>query len=176
MAHMDTVYPRGMAAQQPFRIDGDRAYGLGIADNRHGIAVILHSIAILKAMNFRDYGTITVLINADEEIGSPGSRNHHTRLGAEHDAVLSYDGGGVDPKAERIILATSGIASAILRVRGRGAHAGVRPEAGVNAFYELAHQVLQMRDLSDKALGIKVNWTMAQAGIVSDSSWGSGGG
>ena len=50
---MDTVYPRGMLAQQPFRIDGDRAYGLGIADDRHGIAVILHSLAILSAMKLR---------------------------------------------------------------------------------------------------------------------------
>lgn len=32
MAHMDTVYPRGMATPQPFKIEGDRAYGLGIAD------------------------------------------------------------------------------------------------------------------------------------------------
>ena len=29
LAHMDTVYERGMLAQQPFRIDEDRAYGLG---------------------------------------------------------------------------------------------------------------------------------------------------
>jgi glutamate carboxypeptidase len=27
IAHMDTVYPRGMLAQQPFRVEGDRAYG-----------------------------------------------------------------------------------------------------------------------------------------------------
>src|SRR5688500_5872945 len=66
MAHMDTVYPKGMLAQQPFRIDGDRAYGLGIADNRQGIALILHTLSMLRAMNFRDYGTITVFINADE--------------------------------------------------------------------------------------------------------------
>jgi glutamate carboxypeptidase len=26
VAHMDTVYPRGMLAQQPFRIEGDRVY------------------------------------------------------------------------------------------------------------------------------------------------------
>ena len=38
LAHMDTVYERGMLAQQPFRIDGDRAYGLGIADDKHGMA------------------------------------------------------------------------------------------------------------------------------------------
>src|SRR6266576_2321768 len=75
IAHMDTVYPRGMLAQQPFRVEGDRAYGLGIADDKQGIAVILHTLAILKAMNFREYGTLTVLINADEEISSPGSRS-----------------------------------------------------------------------------------------------------
>ena len=50
IAHMDTVYLRGMLAQQPFRIDGNRAYGLAVADDKQGIAVILHTLAILKAM------------------------------------------------------------------------------------------------------------------------------
>ena len=167
LAHMDTVYPRGMLAQQPFRIDGDRAYGLGIADDRHGIAVILHSLAMLRAMNFRDYATITVFINADEEIGSPGSRNHHIRLGAEHDAILSFEAGG-NPEEDRIRLATSGHALAQLQVRGRASHAGAAPERGINALDELAFQILQTRDLSDPAIGVKVNWTLARAGIVSN--------
>jgi glutamate carboxypeptidase len=165
LAHMDTVYVRGLLAGQPFKIDGDRAWGLGIADDRHGVAVVLHSLAILNALKFNDYGTLTVLVNADEEIGSPASRNLIAKLGTEHDAVFSYESGG-DQKTEMIRLATSGTAAAILTVRGKGAHAGVRPEDGVNAFYELAHQVMQMRDLSDPAVGIKVNWTMARAGIV----------
>src|SRR5262245_42419373 len=71
LAHMDTVYPRGMLAQQPYEIKGDRAYGLGIGDDKHGISVILHTLAVLKAMNYRSYGTLTVLINGDEEISSP---------------------------------------------------------------------------------------------------------
>src|SRR6516225_7726525 len=71
IAHMDTVYLRGMLAQQPFRIDGNRAYGLGIADDKQGVALIIHTLAVLKAMNFRDYGLVTVLINADEEVSSP---------------------------------------------------------------------------------------------------------
>jgi glutamate carboxypeptidase len=165
LAHMDTVYQRGMVAPQPFRVEGDRAWGLGIADDRHGIAVILHSLAILRAMNFLEYGTLTVLINGDEEIGSPGSRFLITRLGGEHDAVLSFESGG-DLKRDTVRLATSGTASAVLNVRGRAAHAGVRPEAGVNSFYEMAHQVMQMRDLSDAKAGIKVNWTMGRVGLV----------
>lgn len=165
LAHMDTVYPRGMLVQQPFKIEGDRVWGLGIADDRHGIAVILHTLSMLKAMNFNDYGTITALINGDEEVNSPASRNVITRLGAEHDAVMSFEGGG-SPQVDRVTLATSGVAQAILTVRGRASHAGVDPQSGVNALYELAHQIMQMRDLSDPARGLKVNWTMANAGIV----------
>jgi glutamate carboxypeptidase len=154
-----------MGAQQPFRIDGDRVYGLGIADARGGLATILHTLAILRAMNYRDYGTVTVFINPDEEIGSPGARNHHTRLGAEHDAVMSFEGGG-NPEDDRVRLATSGHALALLTVRGRASHAGAAPERGVNALDELAFQILQMRDLSDPATGVKVNWTLARAGVV----------
>ncbi len=165
MAHMDTVYPKGMAAGQPFKIDGDRVYGLGISDARGGVATILHTLAILKAMNYRDYGTLTVFINPDEEIGSPGARNHHMRLGAAHDAVMSFEGGGsVDD--DRVRLATSGHALAYLNVRGRASHAGSAPERGVNSLDELAHQILQLRNMSDPATGVKVNWTMARAGIV----------
>jgi glutamate carboxypeptidase len=137
---------------------------LGIADDKHGISLILHAISVLNAMKFRDYGVLTVLINADEEIGSPGSRNLITRLGSEHDAVLSFEGGGFPN--EQVRLATSGTAAAVLRVRGRASHAGSAPERGVNALYELAHQVLQMRDLSEPSIGLKVNWTVAQAGVV----------
>jgi glutamate carboxypeptidase len=166
LAHMDTVYPRGMLAQQPFRIDGDRAYGLGIADDKHGIALILHSLAILQEMKFNQYGTLTVLINGDEEISSPASRAMITKLGAEHDVVMSFEDGGDGPEMDRIRLATSGIGLAVLAVRGKASHAGAAPERGVNALYELCNQILQARDLSEPEAGIKVNWTMASAGVV----------
>ena len=160
---MDTVYLRGMLAQQPFRIEGNRAYGLGIADDKQGIAVILHTLAILQAqMNFRDYGLLTVLINADEEMSSPGSRATLTKLGGEHDVVFSCEGTRVD--SDRLSLTTAGIAAVVLNVKGRASHAGAAPERGRNALYELAHQILQTRDLSDPAIGLKMNWTVANAG------------
>ncbi|HYP72025.1 MAG TPA: glutamate carboxypeptidase, partial [Variovorax sp.] len=162
IAHMDTVYQRGMLEKQPFRIDGDKAWGLGIADDKQGVAVITHVVALLKALDFKDYGTLTVLINGDEEISSPGSRALLTKLGSEHDAVLSFEGASV--KDDKLSLATAGIASVSLNVTGKASHAGSAPEAGVNALYELSHQVLQMRDLSDPATGLKMNWTIAKAG------------
>jgi len=162
IAHMDTVYQIGMLKQQPFRIDGNKAYGLGIADDKHGIAVIAHTVALLKAMDFKEYGTLTVLINGDEEISSPGSRVLLTRLGGEHDVVMSYEGSPVSE--DKLSLATAGIASVTLNVTGKASHAGGAPELGVNALYELSHQVLQMRDLSDPATGLKMNWTVSRSG------------
>ncbi|MGE5640693.1 MAG: M20/M25/M40 family metallo-hydrolase [Clostridia bacterium] len=162
IAHMDTVYLRGMLAKQPFRLDGDRAYGLGIADDKQGIALILHTVAMLQALNFKDYGTLTVLINGDVEISSPGTRALQTRLGAAHDATLSFEGSRV--QSDKIALATAGIASVNLKVIGKASHAGSAPELGVNALYELSHQMLQMKDLSDPATGLKMNWTVAKGG------------
>ena len=162
IAHMDTVYLKGMLAQQPFRIDGGRAYGLGIADDKQGVAVILHTLAVLKGLNFRDYGLITVLINGDEEISSPASRGLLTKLGAEADAVFSFE--STPAASDRLALVTAGIGAFILKVEGRASHAGSAPEQGRNALYELAHQIMQTRDLSDPANGLKMNWTVASAG------------
>lgn len=162
IAHMDTVYLRGMLAKQPFRIDGNRAYGLGIADDKQGIALIIHTLAVLKAMNFRDYGLITVLINGDEEVSSPASRAMLTKLGTEHDAVFSFEASRVD--SDRLSLTTAGIGAVLLKVEGRASHAGSAPERGRNALYELAHQILQTRELSDPAISVKMNWTLASAG------------
>ena len=164
IAHMDTVYPRGMLAQQPFRVEGNRAYGLGIADDKQGIALIIHTLALLKTMNFRDYGTLTVLINGDEEISSPGSRSLISKLGAEHDATFSLESSPAE--SDKLSLATSGIAAVTLTVKGRASHSGFAPDQGINALYELAHQILQTRDLSNPATGLKMNWTLANAGTV----------
>jgi len=111
IAHMDTVYLRGMLKDQPFRIDGERAYGLGIADDKQGVALILHTVAMLRQLGFDNYGTLTVLMNSDEEISSPGARSTITRMGAEQDAVFSFEGGGTDGGVR---LATSGIGAAYL--------------------------------------------------------------
>jgi len=167
IAHMDTVYQRGMLAQQPFRIDGNRAYGLGISDDKQGIAMILHTLAVLKANNFKDYGLVTVLINGDEEISSPASRNMLTKLGAEHDVTFSCEASLA--ASDRISLVTAGIGAVTMEVTGKASHAGGAPELGRNALYELSHQILQMRDLSDAATGVKFNWTIAQAGTVRNS-------
>ena len=162
IAHMDTVYKRGMLARQPFRVEGDKAYGLGIADDKQGIAEIIHIVAMLNALQFRDYGTLTVLINGDEEVSSPGARAEITKNGAAHDVTMSFEGTRVN--SDKLSLATSGIGGVIIKVKGKASHAGSAPERGINALVELSHQILQMKDMSDPKTGLKMNWTMSSAG------------
>src|SRR5262245_55728628 len=72
-AHMDTVYESGVLQSQPIHQDGNRLYGPGIADDKGGITLILHSLQILRDAGWKDFGTITVMLNPDEEVGSVGS-------------------------------------------------------------------------------------------------------
>ena len=164
IAHMDTVYPRGSAKQQPFRIESERAYGLGIADDKAGVALILHTVELLQRLGFDNYAELAVFINGDEEIGSPGSGQKLVELGSQYDAVFSFEGGG--GRADWVRLATSSIAIAELKVTGRSSHAGSNPEGGRNAIYELAHQILKTRNLGDPLKGLKINWTVVEGGGV----------
>ena len=166
IAHMDTVYTRGMVAKQPFRIDGDRAYGLGIADDKQGVALILHTVEMLARRGFNDYAQLGVLINGDEEIGSPGSAAFITQVGGEYDAVFSFEGGGnaAANGGDMVRLATSSIAIVEMKVTGKASHAGAAPHLGRNALYELSHQILKSRNFGDPAKGLQINWTVANSG------------
>lgn len=168
IAHMDTVYGPNTLAMQPIRQDGNRLYGPGIADDKGGIAVILHSLAILKEAGWKDYAQLTVLFNPDEEVGSIGSGETIARLADQHDVVLSFEPTAAKAvvKTEGLLLGASGTATATMEVKGRAAHAGAAPELGRNALIELAYQLQQTRDVARSVPGTQLNWTTAQAGEV----------
>ncbi|WP_122847396.1 M20/M25/M40 family metallo-hydrolase [Pseudomonas viridiflava] len=160
MVHYDTVFGPGTAAKRPFKQDGERAYGPGVADAKGGVAMILHSLKLLQEEGFKDFGTITVLFNPDEETGSSGSKKIIAELARQHDYVFSYE----PPDKDAVTVATNGINGVILDVKGKSSHAGSAPEAGRNAAIELAHQMLQLKDLGDPAKGTTVNWTLIKGG------------
>ena len=168
IAHMDTVYGKGILATEPFRQDGNKLYGPGIADDKGGIAVILHSLAILRDAGWKDYARLTVLINPDEEIGSNGSGETLAALGDAHDVVLSYEPTAAKAvaKDEGVLLMAAGTATVRMVVKGRASHAGAAPEQGRNALIELSHQLLQTQDVAKDITGAQLNWTTATAGSV----------
>lgn len=166
MAHMDTVYVKGTLEKAPFRIDGNRAFGPGIADDKGGVAVLLHALKLLKAQGFAGFGTITAMFNTDEERGSFGSRDLIQQLASQHDYVLSFE--PTLALKENLTLGTSGIAYVEARVKGKASHAGAAPELGVNALVEASDLVLRTQDIDNKDTGLRFNWTVAKAGGVSN--------
>lgn len=160
MVHYDTVFGEGTAAKRPFRTDEERAYGPGVADAKGGVAMILHALGMLKRQGFDEYGTITVLFNPDEEMGSSGSKAIIAELARKHDYVFSYE----PPDQDAVTTATNGINAVMLEVKGKSSHAGSAPEDGRNAVMELAHQLVQLRDLGDSSKGTTVSWTMIEGG------------
>ncbi len=164
MAHMDTVYVKGTLAKAPFRIDGNRAFGPGIADGKGGVAVILHTLKLLKARGFQDFGSITVMFNTDEEMGSFGSRDLIQKLANESDYVLSFE--PTVAIREMMTLGTAGIVYYKVNIKGLASHAGAAPELGVNALVEAADVVQRTLDLDDKARNLRFNWTIGKSGGV----------
>lgn len=174
MIHYDTVFGPGTAAKRPFKVEGEKAYGPGVADAKGGVAMVLHSLKLLQDQKFKDYGTITVLFNPDEEMGSAGSKKVIAELARQHDYVFSYE----PPDTDAVTVATNGINGVFVDVKGKSSHAGSAPEAGRNAAMELSHQLIQLKDLGDKTKGTTVNWTMINAGtkrnIIPDSAVAEG--
>jgi glutamate carboxypeptidase len=154
IGHMDTVYQDGALAKSPFRIEDNKAYGPGIADDKGGIAVILHALPLLKP---RDFGTITIAINTDEEVGSPGSGAIITDLARGKDAVLSFEPTYIP---EGTVTGTSGTAFVIATITGKAAHAGNAPEQGVNALVEAASVIDRTKDLDQGRGKLRFNWTV----------------
>lgn len=168
IAHADTVYDRGILETEPFHQKGNLLYGPGIADDKGGIAVILHSLALLKARGWNDYATVTVLFNPDEEIGSPGSGETIAKLADEHDVVLSFEPSAAKAviESEGVLLSAAGTSQVRMTVQGLSAHAGAAPEQGRNALVELAHQIIQTKDVAAGVPGAQLNWTTANAGTA----------
>jgi glutamate carboxypeptidase len=168
IGHMDTVYQKGILATQPYRVDGNRIYGPGIADDKGGLAVILHALKLLNDAGWRDYAKLTVSFNPDEEVGSIGSGEIIAELADQHDVVLSCEPTVAAPAAKNdgLLLGASGTALGVMEVKGRAAHAGAAPQLGRNALIELAHQLMQTADIAKSIPGTQLNWTTAQAGTV----------
>lgn len=164
MAHMDTVYVKGTLAKAPFRVDGNRAFGPGIADDKGGIAVILHTLKLLRARGFQDFGSITVMFNTDEEMGSFGSRDLIQKLANESDFILSFE--PTIAIREVMTLGTAGIVYYKVNIKGLASHAGAAPELGVNALVEASDVVSRTLDLDDKARALRFNWTIVKSGGV----------
>ena len=158
MGHRDTVFPKGEPTRRPFRIEGGRAHGPGVADMKAGLVMNCFVLAALKKFGGTP-ATVVGLFTGDEEIGSPFSRpviEHHAR-GAR--AVFNSEPGRASGAA---VTGRKGGVFMRFDITGKAAHSGANFEAGISAINELAHKTLALHALSDVPQGITLN-----VGVVS---------
>ncbi|MFM7718434.1 MAG: M20 family metallopeptidase [Actinomycetota bacterium] len=153
IGHTDTVFDDGTAAERPFRIDGDRAYGPGVNDMKGGLLVALHAVEVLRATG-TPFGELTFVCNPDEEVGSPSSRGPIAELARSTDVAFVFEAGREDGS---VVSARKGVTDYEVRLAGRAAHAGVEPERGRSAIVEAAHRAIALHGLNGRWPGVTVN-------------------
>ena len=162
MAHMDTVYGRGTAAARPFRVEGGRAYGPGVIDDKSGLVVGIEAVETLcVGAGFQDFAEITMICTPDEEIGSLASRPVVQALARAHDVALGLE--AARPGGE-VVTARKGIHCFKVEVTGRAAHSGVHPQEGVNAVLEAAHKTVALQSLNGRWPDVTSNVGVVQGG------------
>ena len=107
IAHVDTVFGLGVAAKRPFRIEGMRAHGPGVSDEKAGVVNAVMALKTLHDKGFKNFATITLLLETSEENGSPCTMKLIKTLAAQHDVEFNMEPGdppnntGVAPQDSR---------------------------------------------------------------------------
>ena len=162
LGHLDTVWPIGTLAQMPWRVADDRYWGPGVLDMKAGVVMALAAVNALKEINLARPATL--LLNSEEEVGSPVSRPITERLALESSAVFVLEPAqGLAYKTAR-----KGVGVYHVQVTGVGAHSGVDFERGHSAVLELAKQVQAISKFTNLARKLTVNCGVIAGGTRSN--------
>lgn len=160
ISHMDTVHPKGTLDTFPFRVEGDLAFGPGIYDMKGGAYCAMRAVSDLAA-NAGAPLPVTHLFVADEEIGSPTSKDLIVELGKAAKYVLV-----TEPAREggKIVVARKGAVRYEVTTHGEASHAGARHGDGRSAIKEMSHVVLKLESLTDYERGTTCNVGLIRGG------------
>lgn len=162
MGHMDTVFPAGTAARRPFRVEGGRAYGPGVADMKSGLVMNVF-VAEALARCGGNALPVRLFFSCDEEIGSPATRERIMDVARGARAVFNAEPGRV---SGNLVTGRKGSMVVEFEVEGVAAHAGINHAQGASAIDALARKILALHALTDAGRGITTNVGCVQGGIV----------
>lgn len=166
LGHCDTVWQLGTLDVMPLVLEENRLRGPGVFDMKGGLAQIVFSLRILKRLNLEPEVAPVVLVNSDEEIGSPESGPAIRRVAEEAvRAFIPEPGMGFEGKLKTL---RKGWGRFDLTVTGKAAHAGLDPTGGASAILELAHLIPRLHDMTDLGRGLTVNVGVISGGTRSN--------
>ena len=169
LGHLDTVWPLGTLQKMPWRENTGTIWGPGVLDMKAGVAMALTAMRVVGEFCVRQ--PVTLLLNSEEEIGSPVSRAITENLARESDAVLVLEPAqGLACKTAR-----KGVGNYRIEVRGVAAHAGVDFERGHSAVLELARLLEKIADFTDLPVGRTMNPGVIGGGtrsnVIAERAW-----
>jgi len=160
MGHRDTVFPKGEPTRRPFKIEGGRAYGPGVADMKAGLVMNAFVLEAFKRMGGAP-APLAGLITSDEEIASPSSRPVIERVAREARCVFNSEPGR---PTGNVVQGRKGGIFMRCEVLGKAAHSGGNFEKGISAIGELAHKIVALHALTDLPRGLTVNVGLVSGG------------
>ena len=160
LGHRDTVFPTGEVAKRPFKIEGDRAYGPGVADMKAGLVLNAFVIAAFKKFGGAP-APLIALFTGDEELGSPTSRPIIENAAREARLVFNSEPGRA---SGNVVTGRKGGVFMRATVEGVAAHSGGNYEKGRSAIEELARKIQAWHKITDLEAGITVNVGLIEGG------------
>jgi glutamate carboxypeptidase len=151
--HMDTVFAADHPFQDVFWREEGILGGPGVADMKGGLAVLLAALKAVEESPLAHSLGYELVINSDEEVGSPGSSALIAEAALGKAAALTYEPSALPDGT--LAGARPGSGNFSLIVTGRSAHAGRNPEEGRNAL--LAAAELALRLAGARRDGLTVN-------------------
>ncbi|QDV28098.1 hydrolase [Aureliella helgolandensis] len=152
--HYDTVFPAGHPFQRCRILDSDRLQGPGVADAKGGIVVIRNALRAVEQFGLAPDCGWTVLLNPDEELGSPHSSSLLARLASEFDVGFLFE--PALPTGE-MVAQRKGSGNFTVVIGGRSAHAGRSFEEGRSAVAKLCEFLYGLHGLNGQRPGLTLN-------------------
>lgn len=151
--HMDTVFAEDHAFQETRWLDDGVLNGPGVADMKGGLSVMLAALKAVENSRSAERIGYEVVINSDEEVGSPASAALLAQAATGKHAALTYEPAALPDGT--LAGARPGSGNFSFVVRGTSAHAGRNPEDGRNAI--VAASELALRLAMSKTPGLSIN-------------------
>lgn len=164
VGHYDTVYPSSSPFQKTQR-DGDILIGPGVADMKGGLVIMLHALKNLEQSEHAGKIGWEVILNPDEEIGSPSSGDFIAARAEGKLLGLIFEPAYADGK---LVSVRKGSSNYTLVARGRAAHAGRDFPQGRSAISALARFIVKADALTQLEHGTTLNFGHIEGGVNSN--------
>lgn len=170
LGHIDTVWPIGTLKTMPCRMADGRLWGPGTLDMKVGVAMAFTALEMLTEAGLLEREVI-LLLNSDEEVGSPVSRRITEKLAAECGAVYVLE----PAQVLAYKTARKGTGNWRIEIKGVAAHAGVDFEKGASALRELARVIETVSGWTDLKRGLTISVGLAGGGsktnVIPAEAW-----